>query len=239
MLIKESKTNVKYLLIVAVLAIVAGGITYWQYLEIQKEEFGREIFIPGKKETPKQEIREEELSADFKIIGIDEETGWNIGRSENYGFEIKYPKGEGCGWPSMPDRFLCQKDITDGKRNFIFDIGIGVPHAFGERMETDCPSVPKISDSGAAEFRLEEVMIGNLKFCKGSILYAVSTAEDLGMSYHYFIKRNSKYLDFSFSFNILPCYNCQEGYRGNFTEEDNVKVSQFFNQILSTFRFLD
>ena len=240
MIIKKGKSNVKYLLIVVVLAAIVVGITYWQYQEMQREELGGEISIPEKKEAPKEEIEEEEeLSADFKIIRVDEKTGWSIGRSENYGFEIKYPKGEDCGWPPMSDRFLCQKDITDGERKFVFSITIGVPHPFIGMMETDCPSTLFISDSGAAEVRLEEFMIGNLKFCKGGILYAVSTAEDLRMSYYYFIKRNSKYLNFSFSFNILPCYDCEEGYRGNFTEEDNIQVSQFFNQILSTFKFLD
>jgi len=38
MIIKEGKSNVEYLLIVFVLAIVVGGVTLWQYSEMQKEE---------------------------------------------------------------------------------------------------------------------------------------------------------------------------------------------------------
>ena len=58
MLIKEGKTNIKYLLIVVVLAVIVGGITYWQYQEMQKEEFGGEISVPKKEKTCSPEHQE-------------------------------------------------------------------------------------------------------------------------------------------------------------------------------------
>ncbi len=73
MLIKEGKTNIKYLLIVVVLATIVGGITYWQYQEMQKEELGGvEVNIPE------------------KVVG-GETTNWEIYRDEEYRFELEYP----------------------------------------------------------------------------------------------------------------------------------------------------
>ncbi len=69
MLIKERKTNWKYILIILILAgIVGGGTLYWQWWR------------------EKQEIKEPEKIAE------DEITDWKTYRNEEYRFEIKYPK---------------------------------------------------------------------------------------------------------------------------------------------------
>ncbi len=73
MIITQDKTNWKYILIVAVLAAIVGGISYWQYQEMQKEEFGGEINIPEK--------------------AVEDETAdWKTYRNEEYGFEFQYPE---------------------------------------------------------------------------------------------------------------------------------------------------
>lgn len=72
MLIKEGKTNWKYILIVVILAvIVGGGVLVWT----KKQE----VPSTGLPETEEKEVE-------------DETADWKTYRNEWYGFEIKYPE---------------------------------------------------------------------------------------------------------------------------------------------------
>jgi hypothetical protein len=59
------------------------------HADFNKDDFGKFSLIYDQMLSTFKFI--EVLSSDFKVIGTDKETGWNIGRSDNYGFEIKYP----------------------------------------------------------------------------------------------------------------------------------------------------
>lgn len=68
--------------IIFILVILVAGFTCWQYGEIRKEESNvLEVQIPEKRETAGS-------SSGFLAT-----EGWNIYRNEEYGFEVRYPKG--------------------------------------------------------------------------------------------------------------------------------------------------
>ncbi len=73
MLIKEGKTNWKYILIIVILAaIIGGGILTWQYFETREET-----------KLPEEKTSEETAK--------DETADWKTYRNEEYGYEVKYP----------------------------------------------------------------------------------------------------------------------------------------------------
>lgn len=83
MFIKQGKTNIEHLLIVIILAaIIGGGILGWRYWWLPKQEV----------ETPATEVPEkakaiEDETADWKVYNNQEGYGY-----KGYAFEIKYPK---------------------------------------------------------------------------------------------------------------------------------------------------
>jgi len=104
--ITQGKTNWKFLLIVVILAgIVGGGILWWQYRlppeeEICKNQCGdgtcQEIFClaigcscPETKENCPQDCGAEDETADTSTSSVQ---AWQTYRNEEYGFEVKYPE---------------------------------------------------------------------------------------------------------------------------------------------------
>ncbi|HDZ54676.1 MAG TPA: hypothetical protein ENI19_03965 [Candidatus Nealsonbacteria bacterium] len=95
--ITEGKTNLKYILIVVVLAvIVGGGILGYQYLSSKalapegwwspKEEakvpgVKPSVEIPGEVEVPEEKVP------------VDETANWKLYTDKKFGYTIKYPKG--------------------------------------------------------------------------------------------------------------------------------------------------
>ena len=79
--------------IILIVSILIGGIVYWQYDNIADISNIPEIDFPERevKDETTGGQKKELLEADFKVISANQETGWKIGRSENFGFEIEYP----------------------------------------------------------------------------------------------------------------------------------------------------
>lgn len=78
------------ILIVVVLAALAGGILIWQQREIRKEQERveiPEIKLP-EKEVPRKEIKDETTDLSPEASATED---WETYRNEEYGFEMKYP----------------------------------------------------------------------------------------------------------------------------------------------------
>jgi len=63
--------------IILILAIIVGGFIWWEHGKMWKQGIELpEIIIPEKKETKRSEKKDE--TTDFKVVGIDKETGWRL-----------------------------------------------------------------------------------------------------------------------------------------------------------------
>jgi hypothetical protein len=89
--ITQGKTDIKYILIVVILAVIAGGgILGYQYWWMPRKEI-------ESSSCPAPPICEGELLYGDSFSGcpsyscVDETVNWKIYRNEEYGFEIKYP----------------------------------------------------------------------------------------------------------------------------------------------------
>ena len=82
MLIKEGKSNLRYIFIVIVLAAIIGGGSL--VLLMQKEVPSQFLEITKPQVKPSEEVPPEEFPAD-------ETVNWQTYRSEQLGYEIKYP----------------------------------------------------------------------------------------------------------------------------------------------------
>lgn len=80
-MLKEGKVNVKYILIVAILATLAGGVIlgYWQLIE--KEQ----------REMPELAIQKEPEGETDELLNPLDTTDWKAYRDQTYGFEFRYP----------------------------------------------------------------------------------------------------------------------------------------------------
>lgn len=106
MLIKEGKTDWKFLLIAAVLAAVAGAGVF---------DFSRDFIKEMISLSDFSEIKEAE-----KIVEIvkDETADWKIYQNQEYGFQIKYPEDWNYGpnilrSPKEPHMVFCPPELVD------------------------------------------------------------------------------------------------------------------------------
>jgi len=187
----------------------------------------------------------------FTIVKKNETVNWETYRNEEYGFEIGYPqKEEGATrcFGSTPYLFENIKELLciyldhDFKEKIIgIQFGIMIKEK-PDDIFTECikPSYDKAGFDGP-----EEVIIGDLKFCK-SIILNPAIGGTRWLEHYYSIKIKNKYLFFSFIIDYESCDKCQfldnldECYANckSITEYED-QIDQFINQILSTFRFLE
>jgi len=67
----QGKTNIVYILIVVIVAVIIGGVVFWHSMRQE---------VPYQPPEPQEPVE------------VDETAGWQTYRNEEYGFEIKYPE---------------------------------------------------------------------------------------------------------------------------------------------------
>lgn len=145
MIIKQGKTNWGFLLIVIVLAAIAGGGTF--------------VYI---KSNTKEIISLNQLP---EIKPADETASWKTYRNEKYGFEVKYPKDFTIENINQGIKFIFPESYKNQSYKFKNDvteawIGVGIGLMNKEGFAGDfCQKVE--------ESNYEEVKINNLNFIKG------------------------------------------------------------------------
>ena len=177
-------------------------------------------------------IEEEEIS-DFEVIGKDKATGWNIGRSKKYGFEIKYP-----------DNFRKEEDkrcifIISSKRqvenpSLLEEWSIGNMLILGVE-DYDNPSEKSVvfDMPRGAYTEITKKFFNNIEFEK-------TAGEDGAMGTHYKIidyttKKENLFFDFYFQIAYaMPMTNDKT----IITQEINQEM-ELCDQIMSTFKFID
>jgi hypothetical protein len=180
----------------------------------------------------KKDLREYYLSifnqmlSTFRFIG-DETTNWQTYSNEEYGFEIKYPyDAKVISGTPFPSYFLSlelpviEKD-TDliSKKFYIYahyirDEKGGLEDCYDSELQGE---VIKIGD---IEFEKEKIGGGGMEYLQDDTIYAT-------------VKVNQ-----CIKFDKMLYYE-KWGYQKGLKSFDEAKETEVFNQILSTFRFLD
>jgi len=218
--ITQGKTNWKFLLIVIVLAIiVGGGVLGWQWLEFKKEMKIPEFKLPEKVK--------------------DETADWKTYRNEEYKFEIKYPE-----WIYLNEKCAEFSGIEPDVKKICFGTIKGYEYKFGEQTGSPIiknefiilitpPEYSSIDDyvkkqeqiteeamGNKISFKIERIYIGNERGIKLTPVLENYNIPDFIVfkKGNIFIFRNLCW--FACMFNACDC-------------------DEVFNQILSTFRFLE
>lgn len=195
-IITQGKTNWKFLLIVVILAaVVAGGILAWQYFGALEEEV-----------KPKEEVKITEV----------ETANWKTYRSEEYGYEVKYPQDWEMETKTTRWILWHSPRQTPEKRVIVASV-LDNPEGF---------SIPTVLLGHPAT--CEYIEVSNLLFCKltekfeavYTISYSFSKAEKI-YSLRLLISGGRQRMDY-----YLP-------------DEEIASELKIFNQMLSTFRFLE
>lgn len=212
MFIKQGKTNIKYLLIVIILAVIVGRGFFWLIKQ-------QEIPIIQSFEIEKSEEKSEGIAGEVDEILLENEvTGWNIYRNEEYGFEFKYPK----------NFFWWEPEIRITDCNNI-------------NLQNECPDIEiesspfppredKIIINGIS-FCLKETSEGAAG--TSYVSYYYTTTKDKKCLTLYLVLANSNCSNL-----IGSSIQDEESYQQCEYRNKIVKPN-ILNQILSTFRFLE
>lgn len=122
--------NLKYILIVVILAtIVGGGILGYQFLIVPKEEPKvPEIKPPEEASAVIPEVEEkEETKAPSEEAVEDETANWKVYTNKKLGYTIKYPEGAVISEDYIGDIFVISPDFikTDSLRGYLLELGVG------------------------------------------------------------------------------------------------------------------
>ena len=232
---KEISTPVAFSIIL-ILAIIVGIFTFWQYSEIQKEKAElAEIKIPDKTVVIEEEKEKETTSTQPQESTSTEETtfpeeidtsGWKTYSNEKYGFEVKYPSV----WQyeeekmSVGDRVTFYKEPSDPT---YFEIGINLKGDFPS-AEAQCTESKEIEIAGIKTRKTNHWAYAS--FSSFQELTPVQCEKDPSLTNIYArIEKDGNVYEFVFFCKI-------KGWKG---KEGREKCNHLYDQILSTFRFVN
>lgn len=223
---KQSGFALPIAILIAVVLIVAGGVGYYFYKTSQEE---KEIKIPEVK-VPEEVIK-------------DETADWKTYRSEEYGFELKYPKewrepvetkrpypAEGVLYSYLvgfyrstgPGGF--EVTIYEKPSDLDYaglDEGVGLPQK-GKEIPEVCPKPTR------------ELSIGVENY-PAKIVYVSPEDRCFQETYFYILQKGN------YNYVLIPVPNGGSGigYVGYDGKVETEKHLPEFNQILSTFKFVE
>ena len=208
----QGKTNWKFLLIVVVLAVIAGG-AIWGYLRMTEEEFKiSPVDIPEK-------VTEDE-TADLVPSEVE---GWQVYRNEEYGFEFKHPKDWTIKEATIEEAEEIIKQIlllSPEDRTYMFG-------GWGDRR----PIGIIVSEGSIEEYRKIYSEQKNTAIIKVNNYSAIREIRPYGEIF-YIIKNPKKDMMVTFK-------NWIEVIEGLLEPSEKQELEKIFNQMLSTFRFLE
>ena len=247
--------------IILVLAVLVGGFTLWQYSKMQKEEIGGEINIPEKSEDitqPKKtakyydnlakETRDESYcgmidvleprgvcysdlailkneppicwkvetaslaSSCWEYFGMKD---WKIYRNEEYGFKMSYPKG----WEIDESGF---EIVKVKKENCMFEIS-GEIESAGKREREEGISILVETGCSLESLTINTISLEKVRCPKGTNPFL----EESVITKYYFEKNNEYYFLRTWDLGFVDSL------------EDSIRCDDYFNQMVSTFKFID
>lgn len=194
--ITQGKTNWKFLLIVIILAVIVGGGALW---------------FSVKKELPYQPP---------EIKKVDETANWKTYKSEEYGFEFKYP-GEYDNYPECKINKV-DKGIEIGN-TFLIEVldsgGLSLLSYVEREKEISIAPPPSVS------WTQENISIGSINGIKVVWIYGARYSNII------YLLKDSKIYQISFNAGM----NCSE----EIITKNIPSELEVFEQIPSTFRFIE
>lgn len=215
MLIKQGKTNIKYLLVVIILAAIVSGGVFYCYLNLPKYE-SLPIKFPQKTEKKTEE----------------ETTDWKIYINEKYGFEFKYPPiplgCEYCKIQESDEGFSVNRTFLTIEDLAGLTLSEYAYKEFPEALEEG----PKYETTNGGQY-LEETWIESRENI------TVGGKEAITINYRFggmgrfgsttFVKGNEKVFIFDFTAGGFCCS----------PEVDRIYEIEVYEAMISTFRFLE
>jgi len=229
--ITQGKANIKYLLIVVLVAAVAGGIIFTYWKDCQKEIISLNKFTEIKMPEKKIKNKPDFIKVDYVCEGILSEKDWQICRTKEYNFEFKYPIL--YNWDSWKPTIV----ITDcDYKKFL------------EKCPDQGEMVDAVAKAGIEvgplnpEQEIQRKNINNNLYCFYSTYEGAA-----GTTYirdYYITIKNNKCFTFYSAFSYGECENIDDAVEKGEHYKDCLKTVQgiqedYSDKVPSSFKFLD
>jgi hypothetical protein len=238
-LLIQGKTNWRYILIVLILAVIVGGgiLSYLRYLKREISSFSKfpEIKKPEKIETEKLKIEEEtanweiyqfsveSLYQEYSKGSLDKE--WNEKLKKDIEEQMKSPPFKDCEFEiKFPKDWKVSRYPWPLHGYYPIPSGISISKSLNGincQLDIDMLAAPEnisqfINSLENEGYLKREVRVNRYP--------AIELTDPTGSRVSYFVKNNNTY-----------CLPISWDIKG----EGNEKCIEFYNQMLSTFRFLE